>query len=66
MKREGEAIETGVNKPCWMSKSLLAPVDVMGFQTTRADSNLDLTNVKYSTCKKIQGRKCEGYGVNKA
>jgi hypothetical protein len=34
-----------------MRSSLLASVDVIEFQTTEAYSNLDLTNVKYSTYK---------------
>jgi hypothetical protein len=34
-----------------MRSSFLASVDVIEFQTTEAYSNLDLTNVKYSTCK---------------
>jgi hypothetical protein len=36
---------------CWMRSSLLASVDVIEFQTTEAYSNLDLTEVKYSTYK---------------
>jgi hypothetical protein len=34
-----------------MRLSFLASVDVIEFQTTEAYSNLDLTNVKYSTYK---------------
>jgi hypothetical protein len=34
-----------------MLSSFLASVDVIEFQTTEAYSNLDLTNVKYSTYK---------------
>jgi hypothetical protein len=34
-----------------MRSSLLTTVDVIEFQTTEAYSNLDLTNVKYSTYK---------------
>jgi hypothetical protein len=34
-----------------MRSRFLASVDVIEFQTTEAYSNLDLTNVKYSTYK---------------
>jgi hypothetical protein len=34
---------------CWMRSSLLASVDVIGFHTTEAYSNLELTKVKYRT-----------------
>jgi cellobiose-specific phosphotransferase system component IIB len=55
MKHKGKTIKTDANF-CWMRSSSLASVEVIEFRTTEAYSNLDLTKVKYSTCKH-SGRK---------
>jgi hypothetical protein len=52
-KHEGKTDKNTRTQNLLDALKLLAPVDVIEFQTTEAYSNLDLTNAKYSTymCK---------------